>query len=91
MTASRISAPTRWMALLLCIGEVAATPLDDGAVPVQTLDIKTPSQELRQRYLGAQNKGVYLVRPDQHVVARWSHFDAAAIKAALAATLGKGN
>jgi 3-(3-hydroxy-phenyl)propionate hydroxylase len=32
----------------------------------------------------AQPGTVYLMRPDQHVAARWRAFDAAAVKAALA-------
>jgi 3-(3-hydroxy-phenyl)propionate hydroxylase len=37
---------------------------------------------LAQRY-DAQPGTVYLIRPDQHVAARWRRFDAAAIRAAL--------
>jgi 3-(3-hydroxy-phenyl)propionate hydroxylase len=35
-----------------------------------------------QRYDG-QPGTVYLIRPDQHVAARWRRFDAAAVRAAL--------
>ena len=41
---------------------------------------------LTQRYDGRPGT-VYLIRPDQHVAARWRAFDAAAIRAALARCL----
>jgi 3-(3-hydroxy-phenyl)propionate hydroxylase len=47
------------------------------------------SEALRQRYLGTAASAVYLIRPDQHVAARWTHFDASAVRAALARAIGK--
>jgi len=44
---------------------------------------------LRQRYLGDANAAVYLIRPDQHVAARWDHYDEAAVKAALLKAIGR--
>ena len=41
------------------------------------------------RYLGNETAGVYLIRPDQHVAARWRHYDADAVAAALRIALGK--
>jgi len=38
----------------------------------------------RQRYCGREGKAVYLIRPDQVISARFSEFDAVAIKASLA-------
>ncbi len=38
---------------------------------------------ISDRYLGTASSAVYLIRPDQHVVARWATADAAQIKAAL--------
>ncbi|MDG1530622.1 MAG: FAD-dependent oxidoreductase [Paracoccaceae bacterium] len=43
---------------------------------------------LAERYLGQADQAVYLIRPDQHVAARWSHVDADAIKAALIKAMG---
>jgi 3-(3-hydroxy-phenyl)propionate hydroxylase len=37
---------------------------------------------LRERY-GLQDGGAYLLRPDQHVCARWLHLDAPRLRAAL--------
>jgi 3-(3-hydroxy-phenyl)propionate hydroxylase len=48
-----------------------------------------PSAELAARYLGDAASAVYLIRPDQHVAARWESFDQAAVAAALACAMGK--
>ncbi|MEL6235453.1 MAG: FAD-dependent oxidoreductase [Pseudomonadota bacterium] len=61
------------------VGEVEATPL-----PLSTEGWPL----LAERYLGDAPAAVYLMRPDQHVAARWQHFDAQAVAAALSAALG---
>ena len=40
-------------------------------------------ETLRERFLGDAQSAVYLIRPDQHVAARWTTFDALAVLAAL--------
>lgn len=47
------------------------------------------TEELRQRYLGDAPAAVYLIRPDQHVAARWPAYDADAVNAALSRAMGK--
>ena len=47
------------------------------------------SGALAERYLGDAKSAVYLIRPDQHVVARWDSFDATALRAALRRACGK--
>jgi 3-(3-hydroxy-phenyl)propionate hydroxylase len=54
-----------------------------------TLYVPDPSPDLRTRYFGDASEAIYLIRPDQHVVARWPGFDARAIRAAHDASLGK--
>ena len=44
---------------------------------------------LAARYLGDNASALYLIRPDQHVAARWAGFDADAIAAAVGQALGK--
>ncbi len=44
--------------------------------------------DLKARYLGAADRAVYLIRPDQHVVARWPAYSSQAVVAALHAHLG---
>jgi len=54
----------------------------------QTSDtLQDPAGRLRQRYDGAPGTA-YLVRPDQHIAARWRQYDAAALAAALARACG---
>lgn len=48
---------------------------------------RTP--EVAARYLGEAEGAVYLIRPDQHVAARWDHFEATEVAAALGRALGK--
>lgn len=43
---------------------------------------------LSERYLGSASQAVYLIRPDQHISARWTAFDADAVAAALARARG---
>lgn len=44
---------------------------------------------LAERYLGSAPSAVYLIRPDQHVVARWPAFDREAVTRALHLSIGK--
>ncbi len=53
-------------------------------------DRHDPTGTLRDRYLGANDRAIYLIRPDQHVAARWADCDAAALRAALNTATGKG-
>jgi 3-(3-hydroxy-phenyl)propionate hydroxylase len=46
------------------------------------------SERLDERFLGAAEAAVYLIRPDQHVAARWPAFDAAAVGGALSRATG---
>jgi 3-(3-hydroxy-phenyl)propionate hydroxylase len=42
-----------------------------------------PTGALAERYLKGANSGIYLIRPDQHVAARWPAFDETEMRAAL--------
>lgn len=44
---------------------------------------------LAERYLGDATSAIYLIRPDQHVAARFPHFEDEAIAAALSRALAK--
>jgi 3-(3-hydroxy-phenyl)propionate hydroxylase len=46
------------------------------------------SSEMTARYLGGSASAHYLIRPDQHVAARWTSLDAGAIQRAHARALG---
>ena len=47
-----------------------------------------PTGALAERYLGANTSAVYLIRPDQHVAARWAEFDADAVTKSVYRALG---
>ena len=47
------------------------------------------NETLGERFLGAAERAVYLIRPDQHIVARWSEYDAGRVQMAVATALGK--
>jgi 3-(3-hydroxy-phenyl)propionate hydroxylase len=45
--------------------------------------------EMAARYLGAAVRGVYLIRPDQHVAARWPGLDMQALERAVLTATGR--
>ena len=55
------------------------------AQPVQGADQHLPDDDghMRQRYGLPANGGAYLLRPDQHICARWLALDATRLQAAL--------
>jgi 3-(3-hydroxy-phenyl)propionate hydroxylase len=86
------SGQNRWLLELLRDGFVLLS-FGPGAEPVRLGDITVPvlevgrdlqdaQGELTRRYDG-QSGTVYLLRPDQHVAARWRRFDAGAVQVAL--------
>ncbi|GLQ16403.1 FAD-dependent oxidoreductase [Maritalea porphyrae] len=67
--------------------------LDVCGIGVSTLSVNTASLDddgFATRYLGDQSSAVYLMRPDQHVAARWTAYDEAKVRAALAKATGRG-
>ena len=75
---------------LLAIDTEAPVTVSGPGVEVEVLALSTAeAPALRARYLGAAPSAVYLIRPDQHVAARWPAYDPAAVQAALARSLGK--
>ncbi len=73
---------------LLALNTWIPEQLEVAGVPINCLSLEGGSPALRDRYLGAANAAVYLLRPDQHVVARWLRYEEAEVKAALAAAIG---
>ncbi|MGJ8623051.1 MAG: FAD-dependent oxidoreductase [Yoonia sp.] len=69
---------------LLAIGTDAPLGID---LPV--LHIAEPAPEITARYLGDADAALYLIRPDQHVAARWRTATADQIATAQARALGK--
>ncbi|MCK0149732.1 FAD-dependent oxidoreductase [Marivita sp. S6314] len=76
-------------ALLVINATAPDTVVVDGmSVPVVSVTAQ-PDGALAERYLGANPSAVYLIRPDQHVAARWPSFDPGAIEAAYRRALAK--
>ena len=77
--------------MLLVFGGQPAGPVPQaGAVTIRTIVVGDASstgvadvQGLITERFDARPGTVYLIRPDQHVAARWRSFDAAKIQAAL--------
>lgn len=77
---------------LITLDENAPEALDVDGIEVKRLGLATADDTdgyLKQRYLGDATSAVYLTRPDQHVAARWEHYDEAAVKAALRKAIGR--
>jgi 3-(3-hydroxy-phenyl)propionate hydroxylase len=75
---------------LLTLDAEAPETVSAHGVTVKRLALSAKDNEaLRSRYLGQAQSAVYLIRPDQHVAARWGSYDAKAVSQALARLLGK--
>ncbi len=73
---------------ILAINTTAPETINVNGVTISSVVLNTDDSALRDRYLGKATQGVYLIRPDQHVVSRWPKFDESAVKAALTCALG---
>ena len=70
---------------LLAINTTAPDHIAAHGIRAKTLHLRTDGNPaLRARLLGDAPAAIYLIRPDQHVVARWANFDPGAVKAAIA-------
>ena len=77
---------------LLGIGADVPRRLEFDGVEVEGLALRAgddPSGALAARYLGPARQAVYLLRPDQHVAARWTAYDEGRVGAALRRAIGK--
>jgi 3-(3-hydroxy-phenyl)propionate hydroxylase len=74
---------------LLAINCEAPDRCEVDGITVTALHVPLPSVELRDRYLGGEASAVYLMRPDQHVAARWLHHEAATVRAAVNRAVGR--
>ena len=77
---------------LLAIDAEVPDSVEDGGIAAKALRVSAaddPSGDLAARYLGEAKSAVYLLRPDQHVAARWPSYDEAAVKAAIRTATGR--
>jgi 3-(3-hydroxy-phenyl)propionate hydroxylase len=70
---------------ILAIDAEVPAHLEVCGLKVETIRLSAvDNPELRARYLGEAKAAIYLLRPDQHVAARWTSFDATAMRGAVA-------
>lgn len=74
---------------VLVLGGAPPEPFTCEGIPTRILHIAAPSPDMATRYLGSAPQAVYLIRPDQHIVARWPSYDPDAIATALRQAIGK--
>lgn len=77
--------------VILAIDTAVPDAVADGGIAAHCLSVSAEDDAtgaLRERYLGIAPSAVYLIRPDQHIAARWPVFDAKALAAALATATG---
>jgi 3-(3-hydroxy-phenyl)propionate hydroxylase len=67
---------------------VASPQCDLSALPGELAAVTDREGCLGKRY-DAQTGTAYLIRPDQHIAARWRAFDAAAVAAAVNRATGR--
>lgn len=79
---------------LLAINTDAPEVINTGGLPVDVVSLKTPADDptgaVVARYLGSADQALYLIRPDQHVAARWPKAEPAEIAAAIRMSTGQG-
>ena len=75
---------------LLAINATVPKTLSVDGIGVEVIAIPDVTPELRDRYLGPRPSAVYLLRPDQHVLARWETYDGSAVRAAVNRAAGRG-
>ncbi len=77
---------------LLTINVDAPDRLDVDGIGVYRLALESeddPSGALDDRYLGIHDSAVYLMRPDQHVAARWVDYNEQLVRQAVSRATGK--
>ncbi len=78
--------------VLLTINAEAPARLTIDGLTIESLTLNTgtgPDDSLATRYLGPMPAAVYLIRPDQHVAARWPAYEENAVRQALHTALGE--
>jgi len=74
---------------LLVFGDAPRNAQGGAPVPVLTIGAGMDAEGLLAQRFDARPGTVYLLRPDQHVCARWRRYDPAAVQAALNRAMGK--
>ncbi len=76
---------------LLAIDRAAPEGLVIENIAVRTVHLRTadsPGNALAARYLGGRDGAIYLIRPDQHIWARWPTYDETAVHRSVLEAIG---
>jgi 3-(3-hydroxy-phenyl)propionate hydroxylase len=74
---------------LLAIDVEVPDQIEESGLSIEGVHLSSQGHpELRERYLGKESAAVYLIRPDQHVAARWLSFDENKVRRALRVAIG---
>ncbi|WP_068083678.1 FAD-dependent oxidoreductase [Polycladidibacter stylochi] len=76
---------------LLAINCDVPVSLDVDGITIESLSINTaqlPDKSLQERYLGEARSAIYLLRPDQHIAARFVSYDEASVQEAMRIATG---
>ncbi len=80
---------------VVAINTAAPVVKDVRGILVKTLQLSTkhhdPSGALAARYLGAASQGIYVIRPDQYVAARWAAATREDVIACILTATAQGN
>ncbi|MEP5630816.1 MAG: FAD-dependent oxidoreductase [Tateyamaria sp.] len=80
---------------VLAINAEVPTIAEVNGVDLKTVQLNTktddPHGDIAARYLGDAEGAIYLIRPDQHVVARWATATASDIETAVRIAIGQRN
>lgn len=75
---------------LLAINVDVPDTLEVDGIEIEALRLNSAeASEISERYLGDAKSAVYLMRPDQHVAARWAEYDEGAVITALNTSTGR--
>ena len=75
--------------MLLSIGLELPHNVDISGAILPAIVLPAKDDLLRKRYLGDNPQAIYLIRPDQHVAARWAEFDPQDVARALKQSTGR--
>jgi 3-(3-hydroxy-phenyl)propionate hydroxylase len=78
--------------ILLALNLDIPNRFECNGIPVATLSLtanESGGELLAARYLGMATQAVYLIRPDQHIAARWQRYDEPSIRRALETACGR--
>ncbi len=80
---------------LLALNAQAPDLNEVDGISIHILQLNTnsddPTGAVNERYLGAADQAIYLIRPDQHVAARWASADTTSVREAVRTAIAEGN